>query len=406
MQKQPSGMRPHIILLGRRNVGKSSLVNAITEQPLSLVSDIPGTTTDPVRKAFELLPFGPVVFIDTGGLDDSGELGKLRVGCARKEQATADFAILVTEAGIWTPFEEELVRELFADRANFLVVVNKADRNQDWRAPVNALYVSALEGQGVEELRNTLAERLQRAISQNFSVLSDLVRAGDLVVLVAPIDQEAPRGRLILPQVITIRDLLDNDCAALVVKERELYATLRGLGCKPSLVICDSQVVMKVVADVPTDVPLTTFSILFARLKGDLSTFVRGILAIDELQDGDRVLIVEACSHHSIADDIGRVKIPRWIRQYTGRDILFENTQGRMYPDNLEQYKLVIHCGGCMITPKVMRARMNQALLAGVPISNYGVVISYAHGVLPRVLQPFGGMERMMVNQKAPIASA
>jgi [FeFe] hydrogenase H-cluster maturation GTPase HydF len=396
MQNQPGGMRPHIVLLGRRNVGKSSLVNALTEQPLALVSDVPGTTTDPVKKGFELLPFGPVVFIDTGGVDDTGEVGELRVRRTMSELATADFVVVVAEAGQWTPHEARLVAELTAKRADFLLVVNKADLQPDWRAPAEAHYVSARDGTGVKELRVVLSERLQRAIRQNFSLLGDLVQGGDLVVLVVPIDLEAPRGRLILPQVIAIRDLLDNDCAALVVKERELYATLQSLGRRPKLLVCDSQVVLKVAADAPRDLKLTTFSILFARLKGDLATFVRGARAIDDLRDGDRVLIAETCSHHPVGDDIGRVKIPRWIRQYTGRDLVFENAQGRAYPDDLDQYRLVVHCGGCMVTPKVMRGRMDEAAAHGAAITNYGVAISFVQGVLPRVLEPFGGMESMI----------
>lgn len=396
MLNQPAGMRPHILLLGRRNVGKSSLLNALTEQPMALVSDVAGTTTDPVRKSFELLPFGPVVFIDTGGIDDTGPVGDLRVLRTKEELKTADFVLLVAEAGRWTEHEQQLVKELSQRGADYLVVVNKSDADPTWRAPVDAWYVSAQTGEKVRDFRAALATRLRQVVQQNFSVLGDLVQAGDLVVLVVPIDLEAPRGRLILPQVITIRDLLDNDCAALVVKERELLATLKSVGRRPSLVICDSQVVLKVAADVPPDVKLTTFSILFARQKGDLATFVRGAVAIDSLRDGDRVLVAEACSHHPVGDDIGRVKIPRWIRQYTGRDLVFEHTQGRRYPDNLNDYRLVVHCGGCMLTPRVMRARMDEAGAAEVPITNYGVAISFVQGVLPRVVEPFGGLDSML----------
>jgi [FeFe] hydrogenase H-cluster maturation GTPase HydF len=396
MQSQPAGMRPHIILLGRRNVGKSSLVNALTEQPLALVSPEPGTTTDPVKKGFELLPFGPVVFVDTGGLDDVGELGAQRVKRARQELAVADFALLVAEAGQWTPHEEALHAELAQRRADFLVVVNKSDLAPDWTPPVEAVRVSAQTGAGVTELRGLLAERLGQVVRQGASPLADLVKGGDLVALVVPIDLEAPRGRLILPQVIAIRDILDHDAAALVVKERELYATLAGLGRKPSLVVCDSQVALKVVADAPRDVRVTTFSILFARLKGDLAAFVRGAQAIDGLRDGDRVLVAEACSHHPVGDDIGRVKIPRWIRQYTGRDLTFEHAQGRRFPDDLSPYRLIVHCGGCMITPKAMHARMEEAGERGLPITNYGVAIAHVQGVLPRVLEPFGGIEAML----------
>jgi [FeFe] hydrogenase H-cluster maturation GTPase HydF len=396
MQSQPSGMRPHILLLGRRNVGKSSLVNALTEQPLALVSPVPGTTTDPVKKGFELLPFGPVVFIDTGGTDDAGEIGRLRVGRTLRELATADYVLLVVEAGQWTEQELAMLADLQRRCAEFLVVVNKTDQQPDWRAPVDAAYVSALTGQGVRALREQLADHLRRVTQPSFSVLSDLVTGGDLVVLVVPIDLEAPRGRLILPQVITIRDALDHDCAALVVKERELLATLKTIGRRPDLVVCDSQVVMRVAADIPPDVPLTTFSILFARLKGDLAALVRGVRAIDGLRDGDRVLIAETCSHHPVGDDIGRVKIPRWVRQYTGRDLVFEHSQGRAYPDDLQRYRLIIHCGGCMVTPRVMRARLGEAAAHEVPITNYGLTIAYVEGVLPRVLSPFGGVERLV----------
>ena len=395
MQNQPAGMRPHILLLGRRNVGKSSLLNALTEQPLALVSEIPGTTTDPVRKGYELLPFGPVVFVDTGGIDDSGDIGELRVKRTKAELKTADFVVLVAEAGQWTPLDEQLHADLERGDADFVLVVNKTDLQPAWRAPVDAWYVNAQTGAGVKEFRAALAERLQRVVRQDFSVLGDLVSGGNLAVLVVPIDLEAPRGRLILPQVIAIRDLLDHDCAALVVKERELPATLKSIGRRPDLVLCDSQVVLKVATDVPRDVKMTTFSILFARQKGDLATFVRGAKAIDGLRDGDRVLIAETCSHHPRGDDIARVKLPRWIRQFTGRDLVFEHTQGRRYPDNLAEYRLIVHCGGCMVTPKVMRARMNEAAASAVPITNYGVAISYVQGVLPRVLEPFGGVEAM-----------
>ena len=397
MQNTPSGLRPHIILLGRRNVGKSSLINALCEQPLSLVSHVPGTTTDPVSKAFELLPFGPVVFVDTGGIDDHGELGDMRVKRTRQELATADVALLLVEAGQWGDHEDALLADIRARNLPFMVVVNKTDLLPDWKAPAEqARYVSAATGDNVRRLREELSDLLRSLNAKDPTIIGDLVKGGDLVVMVVPIDLEAPAGRLILPQVMTIRDLLDNDAAALVVKERELFATLQRLGRSPDLVICDSQVVLKVVGDLPPQVPMTTFSILFARLKGDLATFVQGAAVIDDLRDGDRVLIAEACSHHSLGDDIGRVKIPRWIRQYTGRDIHFDNVQGKMYPETLKKYRLIIHCGGCMLTPKAMLDRMKQASGVNVPISNYGVVISHVHGVLQRALQPFGGMEALL----------
>ncbi len=397
MQNEPKGLRPHIVLLGRRNVGKSSLINALTEQPLSLVSDVPGTTTDPVQKAFELLPFGPVIFIDTGGIDDEGELGQMRVKRAMQEFASADLALIVVETGTWGPYEDDIMAQVKARNMRHFVVVNKCDLKPDWKAPLpDAYYVSAADKSGMSELKYAMATELEKIASLKNSVVGDLITGGDVVVLVVPIDLEAPRGRLILPQVMTIRDILDNDASALVVKDRELFATLHKLAEKPKLVICDSQVVLKVAGDLPPDIKMTTFSILFSRQKGDLAKFVQGVKTIDTLKDGDRVLISEACSHHAIADDIGRVKIPRWVRQYTGRDIIFENVQGRDYPEDMEKYKLVIHCAGCMLTPKGMCVRMDEALDHGVPITNYGITISYVQGVLERALEPFGGIESLI----------
>jgi len=342
-----------------------------------------------------------VVFVDTGGIDDHGELGEMRVERSRKELASADLALLVVEAGQWGEHEQELLEELQTRKTPHLVVVNKQELQPEWKAPAErAFYVSAATGDNVRQLREELSDMLRSLSAKDPTILGDLVKGGDLVIMVVPIDLEAPAGRLILPQVMTIRDLLDNDACALVVKERELYATLQSLGRKPDLVICDSQVVLKVVGDLPPEVPMTTFSILFARLKGDLATFVQGAAIIDDLQDGDKLLIAEACSHHSLSDDIGRVKIPRWIRQYSGRDISFETTQGKMYPESLKNYRLIIHCGGCMLTPKGMQTRMEQALGVSVPMTNYGVAISHVHGVLDRALEPFGGREALLEQTK------
>jgi len=397
MQNTPSGLRPHIILLGRRNVGKSSLINALCEQPLSLVSHVPGTTTDPVSKAYELLPFGPVVFVDTGGIDDHGELGDMRVARTKKELGNADLALLLVEAGQWGDHEKALLADLEARRLPYVVVVNKTDLQPGWKAPVERVqYVSAASGQNVRHLREELSDLLRSLRAKEPVIIGDLVKPGDLVVMVVPIDMEAPAGRLILPQVMTIRDLLDSDAAALVVKESELSATVKSLGRSPDLVVCDSQVVMKVVEQLPLGVPVTTFSILFARLKGDLATFVQGAAIIDDLQDGDHVLIAEACSHHSLSDDIGTIKLPQWIRHYTGRELQFDNTQGKMYPESLGKYKLIVHCGGCMLTPKAMQTRMEEALGKAVPMTNYGVAISHVHGVLARVLLPFGGIDALL----------
>ncbi len=389
MTKTPSGLRPHIVILGKRNVGKSSLLNAIAEQPLAIVSDIAGTTTDPVKKPYELLPFGPVVFIDTAGLDDEGQLGMLRIAKTRAQLAIADYAILVVAANTFDSFEQSIIDELISKKIPFSVVVNKIDEAPDFKLSIPAYYISAKTGENIENFRNALVIALNEVRAQNPSIISDIVSAGDLVILVVPIDLEAPKGRLILPQVTMMRDILDNDACALIVKERELFATLQSLGRKPNLVITDSQVVFKVVADVPNDVPLTTFSILFARLKGDLAKLVEGVKTIDKLADGDKILIAEACSHHSLADDIGGVKIPRWIRQYTGADLFFEKMQGQNFPDNIDEYDLVVHCGGCMLTSKGFCSRIDEALTHGVPITNYGIAISYVQGVLLRALSPF-----------------
>ncbi len=396
MQRTPSNIRPHVILLGRRNVGKSSLLNAISGQPIALVSEHAGTTTDPVKKPYELLPFGPVVFIDTAGLDDVGDLGELRVERTRKQLKTSDIAVLVAEAGQWDKWEEDILAELREMDVPYFVVINKSDQKPEWKAPHEAFYVSAKTGNGIEQLRWDMVRKLRETVKTEPTIIGDIVAHGQLIVLVVPIDLEAPKGRLILPQVMTIRDILDNDAVAMVVKERELWASLREMGRKPDLVITDSQVVQKVVGDVPPDVKLTTFSILFARMKGDLRTFVEGAAVIDTLEDGDKILVSEACSHHSVADDIGGIKIPRWVRQYTGKDLTFDKVQGQNYPDNLEEYRLVIHCGGCMLTPKAMCFRMDEALRRRVPITNYGVAISFVHGVLHRALSPFPHLQEII----------
>ncbi|MFP4459628.1 MAG: [FeFe] hydrogenase H-cluster maturation GTPase HydF [Candidatus Zixiibacteriota bacterium] len=396
MQRTPSSIRPHVILLGRRNVGKSSLLNAIAKQPIALVSDVPGTTTDPVKKPYELLPFGPVVFLDTAGLDDIGPLGELRVKRTLEHVKQADVGILVIEAGQWGEFEEEALKKLKKQELPYITVVNKTDEKPDWKAPIDAFYVSAETDKGIEDMRWELVKKLRSLGETNPTIIGDIVNAGDFVLLVVPIDLEAPKGRLILPQVMTIRDILDHDAISIVSKERELFSTIRQLGRKPDLVICDSQVVLKVVGDVPSDIRMTTFSIIFAKLKGDLRKFVEGAAIIDKLEDGDKVLISEACSHHTVADDIGGIKIPRWIRQYTGKELHFDKVQGKNYPENLEEYRLIIHCGACMLTPKMMCARIDEADTRSVPITNYGVAISYVHGVLHRVLSPFPYLQEII----------
>lgn len=394
----PQGERIHVALFGRRNVGKSSLVNALTGQEMSIVSEVKGTTTDPVRKAMELLPLGPVLMIDTPGLDDEGVLGEMRVRRTHEILNQTDVALVVTEAGVGVgDCERELLGRLRAKKIPFLMVFNKIDlaapsdaerkrAAEESGAQIHA--VSSATKDGVEELKLALA-RIAPEEDDKFRIVGDLISPGDFVVLVTPIDKAAPKGRLILPQQQTIRDVLEADAAAVVAKEFELRDVLAGLGRKPRLVVTDSQAFAKVSADVPADVWLTSFSILFARYKGDLGELVRGAKAVERLQDGDRILISEGCTHHRQSDDIGTVKIPRWLRQHTGKRLEIDHSSGMKYPEHLERYALAVHCGGCMLNRREMRWRIEQAKAAGVPIANYGVLIAYLQGILPRCLAPF-----------------
>ncbi|MGE4526974.1 MAG: [FeFe] hydrogenase H-cluster maturation GTPase HydF [Rhodospirillaceae bacterium] len=397
MQDTPKGLRLHIGVFGRRNVGKSSLVNALIGQAVSIVSPTPGTTTDPVEKAFEIQPLGPVLFIDTAGVDDEGALGELRREKTEKVLDRADLALLVAGPEPLGEFETRLIAALRARGVPFLVAFNKADLAPPPAAElarlaaegVPAQAVSALTGEGVAALKTALAARVPEGRVATPHLLGDLVPPGGVVVLVVPIDLGAPKGRLILPQVMAIRDALDSDAFCLVAKERELRAAFASLSRPPDLVVCDSQVVLKTAADTPPDVPLTTFSILMARLKGDLARLAEGAAAISRLRPGDRVLISEACSHHPLPDDIGRVKIPRWLRQYAGGGIEVEVVAGGDFPQDLSAYALIVHCGACMINRRQMLARIEAARTGGVPITNYGVAISLVQGVLPRVLEVF-----------------
>lgn len=397
MQDAPKGVRLHIAIFGRRNAGKSSLINALTNQDIALVSDVPGTTTDPVYKAMEILPIGPVMIIDTAGIDDVGELGALRVERTMQVLAKTDLAILVIdpEAAVGD-FEQELAKTIRKREIPLVGVVNKSDLHSlesllpAWASALGEplTVVSAKTGQGIEELKR----RLIKNAPDNWEgppVIGDLLNPGDLVVLVAPIDLAAPKGRLILPQVQTIRDILDHDCYSVVVKERELKEALDSLRRRPKLVVTDSQEFLKVAADTPPDVMLTSFSILFARYKGDLETLVAGAKAIGKLKPGDRVLIAEGCTHHRQADDIGRVKIPRWLRQEVGGDLEFSWVSGGDFPRDLSEYSLVVHCGSCMLTRREMLFRLSLARENAVPIINYGVLIAYVHGILYRALAPF-----------------
>jgi len=395
LSKTPSSERLHIAIFGRRNVGKSSLINALTRQEIALVSDIPGTTTDPVSKAIEIAPLGPVVLVDTAGIDDEGALGELRIRRTLEVLARADFALLVIDATLGlSPYEQELIDLFKRYEVSFVVVINKVDLapaeaivGELQRRAVPYFSVSARTGKGIEELRAGLSRHIKPEVIP--PLISDLIQGGDLVVLVVPIDLGAPKGRLILPQVQTIRDALDSDAVAIVTKERELRWTLQNLKSPPKLVVTDSQAIMRVIGDVPQDIPLTTFSILFARYKGDLPTLVRGLCAVEHLKPGDPVLIAEACTHHPLPDDIGRVKIPRWLQQYVGGRLRIKVVAGRNFPHNLSDFRLVIHCGGCMITRREMRFRLKQIESQGVPVVNYGVLISFLHGAIPRVLEPF-----------------
>ncbi|MBN1864716.1 MAG: [FeFe] hydrogenase H-cluster maturation GTPase HydF [Victivallales bacterium] len=397
MEKTPKGLRVQIGIFGRRNSGKSTFVNAVTRQDVSVVSDVPGTTTDPVEKAMEMLPLGPVLLIDTAGIDDTGALGTKRVEKTRKIFDRADIAVIVTETKVFGSFELALVEEFMKRGTPLMVVFNKSDLGEPGEEIIDQLAkdavphitVSALEGTGMESFRDKLIEMLPDSFFTPASIVGDLIAPGELVMLVVPIDLEAPKGRLIMPQVQTIRDVLDNDAYCMVVKERELRDALSSCGKKPALVVTDSQAFLKVAADTPEDIPLTSFSILFARYKGDLQTFVEGARAIEDLKPGDKVLIAEACTHHPIGEDIGRVKIPRWLTQYVGGKLNFTLTQGHDFPEDISGYKLIIHCGGCTFNPRMLMSRIMMCRKLGIPITNYGIAISYSLGIFERALSPF-----------------
>ncbi|MGM0598913.1 MAG: [FeFe] hydrogenase H-cluster maturation GTPase HydF [Candidatus Rifleibacteriota bacterium] len=400
MQNTPRGIRPHIALFGRRNAGKSSLINALVNQDIALVSDTAGTTTDPVYKNMELLPFGPVVMIDTAGLDDSGSLGEQRVKASLKVLKKTDLALLVLEpCEKLYDCEKELINKLKKQKVSFIVVVNKCE---DCHVPeslkkelvglgADFTAVSALTHKGIEELKSS---KIQKSLKDydTGTIIGDIVQPGQVVVLVVPIDLAAPKGRLILPQVQTIRDLLDTDAIAVVAKERELKAALDSLKKPPALVITDSQAFLKVAADVPEGVMFTSFSVIFARYKGDLDAYVDGVRKLEKMGNKGKILIAESCTHHQMADDIGRVKIPRWVRQNYGGKIEFDFCQGVNFPENLKEFDLVVQCGGCMTNRKAILSRIEACRKAGVAITNYGIIIAHLHGVLEDALKPFGIM--------------
>lgn len=401
MKNTPKSLRLHIGIFGRTNVGKSSFLNMVAGQDVAITSSLPGTTTDAVEKTMELLPVGPVVFLDTAGVDDCSQLADLRIQKSKKIFDRSDVILLIVEPDTWSGFEEDILRE--ADRRGLplSIIINKIDLKTPGEAFLEKvkkkigkiILTSSLDQtrreQTVHELKMFLLDVAPEEFLNPPPLIGDLVRPGGLAVLIVPIDLEAPKGRLILPQVQTIRDALDSDAAVIVVKEREYAAALANLKTLPDLAVCDSQVVLKMVADTPKTVKCTTFSILFSRYRGDLVEAARGVSAIKNLQAGDKVLIAEACTHHPLEDDIARVKIPRWLRQFVGGDLQIDITAGHDYPENLKKYKLVIHCGGCMINKRQMLSRIQQAQSQGVPFTNYGLCISFVHGVLERVLSPF-----------------
>lgn len=389
LQDTPSAERVQIGFFGCRNAGKSSLVNAVTNQEMAVVSPVKGTTTDPVTKAMELLPLGPVLIIDTPGIDDEGGLGEQRVKRTKQILNRIDCAVLVVDSVAGkTKADEELLNLFQEKQIPFLVAYNKSDLQLPILSEENEVAVSALLKTGIEELKERIAA-LGKENQKERMLVKDLVKAEDLVVLVTPIDSSAPKGRLILPQQQTIRDLLEADAIPVVTKENTLKTTLESLAKKPAMVITDSQAFAQVSKDTPLDIPLTSFSILMARYKGFLEGAVQGVAAIETLQDGDKVLICEGCTHHRQCEDIGTVKIPRWLRQHTGKELELVHTSGKDFPEDLLPYRLVIHCGGCMLNEREVAYRQKCAADAGIPFTNYGIAIAYMTGILKRSIEIF-----------------
>lgn len=385
LNETPKGERVHIALFGKRNAGKSSLINALTGQELSIVSEVKGTTTDPVYKAMEILPIGPVMLVDTPGLDDEGELGLLRIEKAKDVLEKTDIALIVVDSGAKEDLflEKELEEELKKKTIPYFWIYNKADLCNKEKDDV--VYVSAKNEEGINELREIIAKAVPQ--ERERPLVRDLVSVGDMVILVVPIDKAAPKGRLILPQQQTIRDLLEAGAIPIVTRDSELEMTLQKLGSKPKLVITDSQAFAKVEKIVPKDIYLTSFSILFARYKGELEVMTKGLRAIEKLQNGDKLLMAEGCTHHRQCGDIGTEKLPKWIQEYTGKNLIFETCSGNSFPKDLSEYKIIVHCGGCTLHPKEMKNRISFAKDCEVPIVNYGLLISYMNNILSRTLE-------------------
>jgi len=404
LNEAPRGVRVHLALFGKRNTGKSSVINALTGQETAIVSEVKGTTTDPVFKAMEILPIGPCVIIDTAGLDDAGTLGELRIKKTLEVLEITDVALLIVDINIGIKEDDRFILDKFKENKKpIIVVLNKIDminsenKNNDINRIATSLQeslstpvvaVSALKQQGIKKLKKAIISVIPED-EDTFKIVGDLINPGDFVILVTPIDKAAPKGRLILPQQQTIRDILESDAIAIVTKEFELRETLNNLVKKPKLVITDSQVFLKVAADTPKDILMTSFSILFARQKGDLTEFIKGAKAIEKLKDGDKVLIAEGCTHHRQSDDIGSVKIPRWLRQRTGKQLEFEFSAGASFTEDINKYALIVHCGACMMNRTGMLSRVERAKHHQVPIVNYGILIAYVQGLLPRALEPF-----------------
>jgi [FeFe] hydrogenase H-cluster maturation GTPase HydF len=391
--------KPHIGIYGRRNNGKSSLINSLARQDIAIVSELAGTTTDPVKKSFEITGFGPVILVDTAGIDDSGELGEKRVERTLRTLDIIDLALLVITDNSWGEYEDDLVKKFRDQDIPFIIIHNKSDLaepTEEFREKIkirtgsDPFEYSSVDKRNYEELIRLIKDTIPEHSYKTPALLGDLINHGDIVILITPIDIEAPAGRLILPQVQAIRDILDNDAVAIVLKEREVDAFLLNTAIKPALAITDSQVFVKADASIPADIPLTSFSILLARFKGDFDNYLKGTPKISELRDGDRVLLLESCTHHVACDDIGRTKIPRWINNFTGKRIKYDVVAGLdVLPRPITDYSLLIQCGGCMITRRQLHNRLQPAIKAGIPVTNYGMAIAYVQGIYKRAIAPF-----------------
>lgn len=399
MAQQGKELKPHIGIYGCRNYGKSSFINCITGQNIAIVSNVAGTTTDPVKKSYEITGFGPVVLIDTAGIDDVGELGKQRIDKSLETVKLIDLAILIITNNSFGEFEEILINEFKNYKTPFIIIHNKSDlvsldpefgKKLELKYKTDILEFSAVNCNNIENVIQSIKSAIPESSYKQTSMLGDLIKYGDIVLLITPIDVEAPAGRLILPQVQAIRDVLDNDAVAIVLKEREVDSFLKKTGIKPALAVTDSSIFLKADASIPKDIPLTGFSVLLARLKGDFEKYIEGTPHIEKLKDGDRVLLLESCTHHVSCEDIGRTKIPRWISNFTGKNITFDVVSGLdSLTRNIKDYALIIQCGGCMITSKQLKNRLKPAIDAGIPVTNYGMTIAYVQGIFNRAIEPF-----------------